>query len=281
VQTRIRRFVDTSVSRVHLCSELHRTALPNGLQRFAGRFGVGTRAALLRAILNCVLNVGHRFEEGRLQFSVRLFEFHVFHGRTDVFAIAFAAFLFVFDVARRFGADELAFRSRAGRGFGTRPRARRLFTERRAERFRGDARRVALSRRTDGFAFRARLLFAHVFRATNRTFGLLAVNSAFGACGLLTLHFAFRASADRMADGRARRVIALPSALGVAILLCFFGFVEIRFRFRFGFDLSLRRRDGGGVDFGFRFRRANGHDSGEQSQHNESGGLHPDRSCSR
>jgi len=143
-----------------------------------------------------------------------------FQSAFSAFSTTFATTLFVFDVTRRFGALELTFGARAGRRFGARPRARRLFTERRAVRFRGDTSGVALGRSADSLAFRARVFLAHVFRATNRALRLFAVHSAFGAFGLLTLHLTFRTRADRVANRRARRVVALPSAGRVAVFFC-------------------------------------------------------------
>jgi len=50
------------------------------------------------------------------------------HSETRGLCATFAAFLFVLNVTSRFGALEFAFRSRASRGFSTRPAAGRLFT---------------------------------------------------------------------------------------------------------------------------------------------------------
>jgi len=182
-----------------------------------------------------VLDVGHNFHEGRLEGGVGLFESR--HGRLHVHGRALAAFLFVFDVTGRFGALQLAFRARAGRRFGARPRARGLLAQRRTVRLRGNARRVALSRSANSFTLRARFLLAHVFRATNRALGLLAVDSAFGAGGLLALHFTLRSCTNGVADGRARGVIALPATLRVTIFFPLRG-VDLDFRFRFGFGFS-------------------------------------------
>jgi hypothetical protein len=179
------------------------------------------RAALLDSLLCVGLERGHDLHERRFGFSIAV-NFSegrsVSQSETGTFAVALAAFLFVLDVASGFGALELAFRSWASRRLGARPRARRLFAQRGALRFRSDARSVALSRSADGLTLGARFLFAHVLRATNRAFGLLAVNSAFGASGLLALHLTFGTSTDGMADSRARGVITLPTADGVAIL---------------------------------------------------------------
>jgi hypothetical protein len=65
----------------------------------------------------------------------------------------------------------------------------------------------------------ARILLAHVLRAADRALGLLAVNSALRAFRLLALHFALGTSAHGVAHSRAARVIALPAARRVAVLL--------------------------------------------------------------
>jgi len=166
-----------------------------------------------------------------------------FHRETRGGRRAFAAFLLVFDVAGRFGALELALRARAGRRLGTRPRARRLFAERRAVRLRSYTRRVALSRCANSLALGARRFLAHVLRAAHAALGLFAVNCAFGAGRLLALHFTFRPRTDRVTDRRARRVIALPAALRVAVLLGFGSFlcVDLDIDLRLSLSLGLGR----------------------------------------
>jgi len=77
---------------------------------------------------------------------------------------------------------------------------------------------VALGRVADGLAGRASLLLAVVLRAANAADGALAVHCAFRAGGLFASHLALRTRADRMAHSGAGRVIALPAALGVALL---------------------------------------------------------------
>jgi len=106
------------------------------------------------------------------------------------------------------------------------PVALGLFAHRRADRLRGDARRTAVRWRANGFALRAIVLLAHVLRATNVALRLVAVNSALSAGGLFALDLALGTFADWMTFGRANRIIALPSALRVAISR---GFQEARF----------------------------------------------------
>jgi len=153
---------------------------------------------------------------------------------------------------------ELALGTRASRGLGARPAARRLFTQRRAARFRGDTRRVALSRSTNRLAFRARVFLAHVLRATNAALGLFTVNRAFGALRLLALHLTFGTSADRVADGRAARVVALPAADRVTVLLATRFLVGVQFHLRVHFGVGvhfrLRLRDGSRIGLCVDFR---------------------------
>jgi len=77
---------------------------------------------------------------------------------------------------------------------------------------------VATSRLADRLAFGAAFLLALVLGAADGADGLLAVDGALSASGLLALHLAFRALAHRVANGRASGVITLPLALGVALL---------------------------------------------------------------
>jgi len=191
-----------------------------------------------------VLESGDDFHERRHHFSVGVNFLEArggFDGGFSAFRTTFATFLFVFNVTRRFGALELALRARARRGFGARPRARRLFTQRRAVRFRGDARGVALCGSADGLTFGTRLFLAHVLRATNRTFGLLAVDRALRALGLLALHFTFGARTDRVADRGARGIVALPAAGRVAIR--FLAFVHFGFGFSVDFNSGREGQD--------------------------------------
>jgi len=206
--------------------------LPFALVFFA-LFG-GARTALLHTVLCIELGVSDEFHERRLhrRIAVNLRERR--HsgqsGGHALLAAAFAALLFVLHVASGFAALQLALGTRAGGGFGARPRARRLFAERSAVRFRGDTSGVALCRRANGLAFRARVFLAHVLGTTHRTLRLFAVDRAFGALRLLALHLALRACAHGVAHRRARRVIALPTTSRVAILLSLFAV---------GFDLDL------------------------------------------
>jgi len=181
-----------------------------------------------------VLEASDDFHERRHHLSVAVNFLEArggFDGRFSAFRATFAAFLLVFDVTRRFGALELALRARARRGFGARPRARRLFAERSAIGFRGDTRRVALCGSADGLTLGTRLFLAHVFGTTDRAFRLFAVDRALRALGLLALHLALGTSAHRVADGGARGVIALPAAHRVARSLLSFVDFDLRVDF--------------------------------------------------
>jgi hypothetical protein len=76
---------------------------------------------------------------------------------------------------------------------------------------------VALGGGADGLALGAVLLLAVVLGAADRAGGLLAVDDALSALNFLALHLALGASAHGVADSRASRVIALPTALRVAL----------------------------------------------------------------
>lgn len=82
----------------------------------------------------------------------------------------------------------------------------------------GGAGGVALSGVANSLAGRAGVLLAVVLGATDAANGALAVHDALGAGGLFASHFALRARADWVAHCRAGGVIALPAALGVALL---------------------------------------------------------------
>jgi hypothetical protein len=90
----------------------------------------------------------------------------------------------VFNIASGLLANEFTLRTRAGGGLSARPRAFGFFAQRSAVGFRGNAGGVAFSRGANSFALGAVILFTHIFRATDRAFGLLAVDSALGALGL-------------------------------------------------------------------------------------------------
>jgi len=82
----------------------------------------------------------------------------------------------------------------------------------------GRAGGVALGRGTDGLALGAVLLLAEVLGAADRANGALAVDSALSAGGLLAAHLALGAGAHGVANSGALGVVALPLALGVALV---------------------------------------------------------------
>jgi len=135
--------------------------------------------------------------------------------------VALARAALVVHLAGSLLASQLALGLGAHGGFLALPFAFRLFANRRANRGRGDASRVALSGSTNGLALGAAILLTHILGATNGANRLLAVNCAFGARSFLALHLAAGAFADRVADSGAHGVIALPSALRVALSLSF------------------------------------------------------------
>jgi hypothetical protein len=92
-----------------------------------------------------------------------------------------------------------------------------LFADRSTLGLRSHAGGVAASRLADSLALRAAVLLAEFFWATNSAHWTLAVDCAFRAGDLLTLHLALRASTHWVADGRAGRVITLPLAHWVAL----------------------------------------------------------------
>jgi len=144
----------------------HRHRQPYSSLFVCGTLFARALAARAFAFLFSVLEVGGGFEER--QFLVfGAVEWGLFQGQQQSFAFAWAAFLLVFDVTSGFGALELAFGTWASGGFGARPRARGLFAQWRTVGFRGNASGVALGRSANSFTLGARVLLAHVFRATD------------------------------------------------------------------------------------------------------------------
>jgi len=92
-----------------------------------------------------------------------------------------------------------------------------FLANRRAFGFRSSASSVALSGSTDGFTLGAILLFAEIFRATNRADRAFAMDHALGTLSLFASHLTLGASTHRVANSRALRIITLPAALRVAL----------------------------------------------------------------
>jgi len=80
---------------------------------------------------------------------------------------------------------------------------------------------AAVSRRAHSLTLRAILLLAQVLRASNVALRLVAVDLALCALGLLAVDLALWSLAHWVAHCRAHWVIALPSALRVAVTLDF------------------------------------------------------------
>jgi len=206
------------------------------------------RAATLHTILFGVLCVRDQLHERRHHFCVAREDAGVLLSELQEGPFTLAAAQLLFDVTGRLLALQLTLGARAGGGLGTRPRARRLLTQRSTVGLRSHTSGVALSRRADSLALGARGLLAHILRAANRALRLFTVDRALRALRLLTLHLALRACTDGVADGGARRVVALPATSRVSVLL----------------RLSLGVNLGFGVDF----RRNGGHDHNGQQQSN-------------
>jgi len=97
------------------------------------------------------------------------------------------------------------------------PLALGLLAHRSADGVGGSAGGTALSRGTHSLALGAVSLLAEVLGAANVTLGLVAVDLAGGAGGLLTMNLALRSLAYRVALSRAYGIIALPSTFRMAV----------------------------------------------------------------
>jgi len=85
----------------------------------------------------------------------------------------------------------------------------------------GFALSTAVGRRADGLALGAILLLAQVLGASDVALRLVAVDLALGALSLLAVDLALGTLAHGVAHSGAHRVVALPSALGVAVTFDF------------------------------------------------------------
>jgi len=99
------------------------------------------------------------------------------------------------------------------------PLALGLLAHRSADGVGGSAGGTALSRGTHSLALGAVSLLAEVLGAANVTLGLVAVDLAGGAGGLLAVNLALRSLTYRVALSRAHWIITLPAAIRVAITL--------------------------------------------------------------
>jgi len=114
-------------------------------------------------------------------------------------------------------ADELTLRTRAQGRLLALPLALGILAHRSALSVRSGTGSTALSRSADSLALGAIFLLAHVLRATNIALRLVTVDLAGSAGSLLAVNLALRTLADGVALSRAYRVIALPSALRMAV----------------------------------------------------------------
>jgi len=116
---------------------------------------------------------------------------------------------------------ELALGLGAGGGLLALPVALGLLAHGGADGLGGNTGGTAVSGRADSLALGAVVLLAHVLGATDVTLGLVAVDLALGTSSFFTLDLALGALAHGVALGGADGVVALPSALGVALGLGF------------------------------------------------------------
>jgi len=114
-------------------------------------------------------------------------------------------------------AHQLALGARAESRLLALPVALGLLAHGRADGIGSSTSSTALSRGADSLTLGAVVRLAQILRAADIALGLVAMNLARSARGLLAVHLALRSLADRVALGRARGIIALPSALGVAL----------------------------------------------------------------
>jgi len=177
------------------------------------------RAAGGSALLVGQSNGMHNFHEARFIGSSRRVGVGRGNSEVGVSGRARAATSFLFfigNVALRLLALEFAFGSGAGGGLRARPVALCFLAQRRTVGLRSHTGCFAFSWCAHGLALGARVLFAHFLGATNGALRLLAVHGALRTLERLALHLTFWSGANRVANGRAHGVVALPLALGVA-----------------------------------------------------------------
>jgi len=185
-------------------------------------------AARLSAVLLGVLDGVVHLQEGgqhmasRLQETIRASSSN---GLLDVLVTALAAptaavaLLGLLGLARGAIALQLALGARAGGGLLALRVALGGLAHGGAHGLRGNAGGTAVGRRANSLALGAVLRLAHLLGAADIALGLVAVNLAARARGLLALDLALGALAHGVALGGASGVIALPTALRMAPLL--------------------------------------------------------------
>jgi len=174
------------------------------------------RAALLFSLLSFVCERVESLDErhgvsarGRIASIVGLN-----HSQLNILRTARAALLLL---TSRLLALQLAFGSLTVGGLHALVVAFQFLAHRRALGFGSSASGVALSRGTDSLALGAIFLLAIILGATDRAHRTLAVNNALSTSSLFASHLALGTRADRVAHSWALRVIALPTALRVAL----------------------------------------------------------------
>lgn len=181
------------------------------------------RAAVLLALLSLEGESVHDFQERRLGGSRSRSSSGVGtsggHSGLNVLSVASAALLCGSSgvLASTLGTLEFALGLSTVGGLGALLEAAELLANRLALGFRGGASGVANRGLADCLALGASLGFALISRAADGANGALAVNHALGAGSLFALHVTLGGRANRVADGRALGVIALPSTLRVAL----------------------------------------------------------------
>jgi len=183
---------------------------------------VGARAARLVAVLLLVQNGVEGLNEGRAQglaggssaSIVGLYNGNLSGG--GVASAASSSGSLVVSVALGLLALQFALGAGAVGGLHALLAAVQLFADRGALGLGSHAGGVAASRLAHGLALVAGVQLASVLGASNGANRSFAMNSALGAGNLLAFHFALRASAHRMADSRALRVVTHPLASRMA-----------------------------------------------------------------
>jgi hypothetical protein len=173
------------------------------------------------SLLSNVLHVRHNFQERRshlLRDGLTSLNHRSLHVRLVASAarVRRLSGLGLLVSARGLLANEFALGTRAESRLLALPVALGLFAHGSADGVGGSASSAALSGSADSLALGAVSGFAQILRATNVALRLIAVNLAGSAGGLLAVNLALRTLAHRVALGRARGIIALPSALRVA-----------------------------------------------------------------
>jgi len=185
---------------------------------------VGTSAAQRLSFLLLKFHLVHDFHERRHS-GLRggLQQVSTVDGLLQIGLVSARAALSLTTTTTLLGLACRAFANKLALGFGASDRLLALpvafsgLAHRSAHSIRSLALSTAVSRRADSLAFGAILLLAQIFGATNIALRLVTVDLAGSAGSLLAVNLALRTLADGVALSRAYRVIALPSALRMAV----------------------------------------------------------------